>query len=249
MNIRRNLPVRSFLLVLDMAFSIKRTPTYILHLLGLSKYLYKSRVTKKGFDRSVYLFRKSNGEGKRFEYNLGPDSLVFDVGGYRGDFASEIYDRYKCQVWIFEPVLSFHNFMESRFKENKKISLFNLALDRETRTTSISMGMDRSSYERDLGENKYEEIQLKNIVEFIKENSVLHIDLIKINIEGAEYDLLDKLLESELHKVITNIQIQFHDFVPLAKTRRDAIREKLAETHILSWDYPFVWESWEIKQN
>jgi FkbM family methyltransferase len=171
------------------------------------------------------------------------------VGGYRGDFASEIYERYKCQIWIFEPVLGFHNFMESRFKENEKIRLFNVALDGETRTTSISMGMDRSSYERDLGEEKFEEIHLKNVVEFIKENSVLHIDLMKINIEGAEYDLLDKLLESELHKIITNIQIQFHDFVPFAKTRRDAIREKLAETHILSWDYPFVWESWEIKQN
>ena len=135
------------------------------------------------------------------------------------------------------------------FKENKKIRLFNLALDRETLTKSISVGMDRSSYERDLGENKYEEIQLKNVVEFIKENSVLHIDLIKINIEGAEYDLLDKILESELHKIITHIQIQFHDFVPLAKSRRDAIRDKLAETHILCWDYPFVWESWEMKKN
>ena len=249
MNVRRNLPVRRFLLVLDMAFSIKRTPTYFRHLLGLSKYFYKSRVIKKGFDRSVYLYRKSNGESKRIDYKLGPESLVFDVGGYRGDFASEIYERYKCQIWIFEPVLSFHNFMESRFKENEKIRLFNLGLDRETRTTSISMGMDRSSYERDLGEEKFEEVHLKNVVEFIKENSVLHIDLMKINIEGAEYELLDKLLESELHKIITNIQIQFHDFVPFAKARRDAIREKLAETHILCWDYPFVWESWEIKQN
>jgi hypothetical protein len=107
--------------------------------------------------------------------------------------------------------------------------------------------MDRSSYERDLGEEKFEEIQLKNVVEFIKENSVLHIDLIKINIEGAEYDLLDQLLESELHEIITNIQIQFHDFIPFAETRRDAIREKLARTHELCWDYPFVWESWELK--
>ena len=232
-----------------MAFSFKRTPTYFWHLVALSKYLYKSRVTKNGFERSVYLFRKSNGESKRFEYNLGPDSLIFDVGGYRGDFASEIYERYKSQIWIFEPVLSFYSFMVNRFKENGDIRIFNLALDRETKISRISLGMDRSSYERDLGEGKFEEIHLKDVVEFLNENSVPRIDLIKINIEGAEYDLLDKLLDSGLNGIITNIQIQFHDFTPFAAERRDAIRKKLAETHVLRWDYPFVWESWEIKKD
>lgn len=41
--------------------------------------------------------------------------------------------------------------MPSRFKDNKNIRLFNIALDRESKTTEISIGMDRSSYERDLG--------------------------------------------------------------------------------------------------
>ena len=112
-----------------MAFSITRTPKYFRYLAALTKYFYKSRVIKKGFERSVYLFRKSNGEAKRLEYRLGPDSLVFDVGGYRGDFASAIYNRYNSQIWIFEPVLGFHKLMEARFKDNEKMCKINNLLD------------------------------------------------------------------------------------------------------------------------
>lgn len=230
-----------------MPFSLLRTPKYLRYSITLGKYFVKSRVIKAGFERSVYLFRKTSGERLRFEYELGPDSLIFDVGGFRGDFACEIYERYQSKIWIFEPVLEFHMLMSDRFRENKNIRLFNVALDRETKTSTISIGMDRSSYERDLRNGDFEKIQLKNVAEFCDENQVQHIDLIKINIEGAEYDLLDKVLESGLHKVIRYFQIQFHDFSPLAEKRREEIRKKLSETHFLQWDYPFVWESWEIK--
>lgn len=230
-----------------MPFSLLRAPQYLRYSLTLANYFFKSRVTKVGFERSVYLFRKYNGERLRFDYELGPDSLIFDVGGYRGDFASEIYKRYQSRIWIFEPVLEFHMLMSDRFNDNKNIKLFNVALDRETKKSRISIGMDRSSYERDLGSGNFEEIQLKNVADFCEENQVQQIDLIKINIEGAEYDLLDKLLESGIHRIIRNFQIQFHDFAPLAEKRREDIRKKLTETHILRWDFPFVWESWEIK--
>ena len=39
------------------------------------------------------------------------------------------------------------------------------------------------------------------------------IDLLKINIEGGEYEVLENLIENDLIKNIDNIQIQFHDFV------------------------------------
>jgi hypothetical protein len=49
-----------------------------------------------------------------------------------------------------------------------------------------------------------EEIFLKKASDFIEENSMEYIYLMKINIEGGEYDLLEHLLEV---KLINNIQI------------------------------------------
>ena len=43
----------------------------------------------------------------RLNYHLRPDSVVMDLGGYRGDWAHEIHSRYRCRVHVFEPVLSF----------------------------------------------------------------------------------------------------------------------------------------------
>ena len=73
------------------------------------------------------------------------------------------------------------------------------------------------------------------------------IDLLKINIEGGEYPLLEKLVESKTIQNIQNIQIQFHDFIPDYKKRYDLIAKELQKTHYKTYDYPFIWENWMMK--
>ena len=70
------------------------------------------------------------------------------------------------------------------------------------------------------------------------------IDLMKINIEGAEYDLLEHLIENKFVENIKDIQVQFHDFVPNAEARMKNIQAGLSKTHYLTYQYPFVWENW-----
>jgi hypothetical protein len=55
------------------------------------------------------------------------------------------------------------------------------------------------------------------------------------------------MIEAGLALRFRFIQVQFHDFVPDAKALRTALRERLRQTHMESWCYPFVWESWERK--
>ena len=43
--------------------------------------------------------------------------------------------------------------------------------------------------------------------------------LMKINIEGGEYDLLEELLDENMIKQIVNLQVQFHDFVERSDER------------------------------
>lgn len=179
----------------------------------------------------------------RLNYPLKKDSLVFDVGGYHGDWAADIVAKYDCNVMIFEPINEHSRKISERFKENPKIQVFKFGLSNRTCEQKIALLEDGSSL---ILKSKYAElVQLRNFVEFINEHKIYHIDLIKINIEGEEYPLLNSLIDSGLVRLIDYFQIQFHDFVPGAEILRTEIRRKLSETHQLIYDYPFVWESWK----
>jgi hypothetical protein len=73
------------------------------------------------------------------------------------------------------------------------------------------------------------------------------VDLMKINIEGGEYELLEHLIARGLTKRIRNIQVQFHeDVMAGAAGRMERIQSRLAETHHLTYQERFVWENWEL---
>jgi hypothetical protein len=62
------------------------------------------------------------------------------------------------------------------------------------------------------------------------------VDLMKINIEGGEYELLEHLIARGLTKRIRNIQVQFHeDVMAGAAGRMERIQSRLAETHHLTY--------------
>ena len=79
------------------------------------------------------------------------------------------------------------------------------------------------------------------------ELGVKKIDLIKINIEGGEYDLLDHILEIGFVENIENLQIQFHNFVENSDSRMETIQTKLSQTHKPTYQYKYVWENWKRK--
>tara|TARA_R100000322_G_scaffold159546_1_gene120572 strand:- start:388 stop:978 length:591 start_codon:yes stop_codon:yes gene_type:complete len=181
----------------------------------------------------------------RMNYSLGPASLVLDVGGYRGDFAHEINRRYGCRVYVFEPVESFYENIEARFKSNDNIKVFNYGLSSKDETQQISLEGDASSVFKANGQA--EEIKLRSASAVFEELEIAHVDLMKINIEGGEFPLLEHLIETSLVKEIKDIQVQFHSFVDDAIVKRHNIRQNLKKTHFITYDYAFVWENWERK--
>ncbi len=188
----------------------------------------------------------------RVEYDLGPDSVVYDVGGYEGDWAAEISSRYSSKIYVFEPVSKFVKLLQKRFGKNPGITILPVGLGGRNEEMSISVIEESSSVYRDQGNfqkkaSEKEVIKLRAINEMMQELHTPNIDLMKINIEGGEYDLLECLIEKGLVKNIKNLQIQFHDFVPDAEERMKRIKSLLSLTHKLTYEYVFVWENWELK--
>lgn len=215
----------------------------------LSKKLYISneeeRVKKWYENQGNSPFTKKNDKNLRYDYNLEKNSLVFDVGGYIGQWTSDISSMYCCTIYVFEPVKEFANRIEKRFALNKKIKLFKFGLGGKSEIVEISVDNDASSiYKND---NEKEKIRIVDIIDFIQEYKITTIDLFKINIEGGEYGVLNRLLDYGFVKNIKNFQIQFHDFVENAEEKSEHIQKELSKTHYLTYKYPWIWENWRLR--
>lgn len=178
----------------------------------------------------------------RINYDLDCNSVIFDVGGYKGDWAHQIYSLYKCYIFIFEPVEEYYLHLVEKFKNNKKIKVFQFGLLDKTSELKIYNNYDSSSIYRET--DKTEIINVVSFNEFVQEHKIQDIDLMKINIEGGEYALLLDVINNEQQSIIKNIQIQFHDFMDDHEYKRDYIHKQLIETHHLTYNYKYVWENW-----
>ena len=177
----------------------------------------------------------------RVEYPLNQDSIVIDIGAYRGDWAKKIYDRYKCVITAYEPVSENYKISYEAIKGLDKVCLKYYGVGKKRESIEISLLADGSSLFRE-GERK-ERIELYAVEDELQGK----IDLLKINVEGGEYDILDELIRLGRMPDISNFQVQFHRFVNDYEERYNTIAAALAQTHELTYRFPFVWENWRLK--
>lgn len=193
---------------------------------------FTSRQQFKVDDRKLHL---------RMTYPLNGNSIVFDVGGYVGEWAQEIVEKYGSNIYIFEPVEKFMQQAKARLGNNSKVRFLPFGLSDTDEQLAIGSDDDASSVFRGDADIS---IQLRDVKGVIEELGITHIDLLKLNIEGGEYKVLPRMIETGLISLCTDIQVQFHDFYPNAVKLRDDIRKELALTHHLTYDYPFTFENW-----
>lgn len=187
-------------------------------------------------------FREGEPGGLRFEYPLGPSSIVLDLGGYVGDWTDEIRRRYDPYVYVFEPVPDNVQVLHERFGSSPKVRVFPYGLADRNDAIEMAVLADRSgAFTRSTTKIR---VSLRDAAEVLAENGLDRVDLMKVNIEGGEFDLLERLLATGTIARFDHLLIQFHRFVPNAEERRRQIRDQLSRTHELDFDYPFVWESW-----
>jgi FkbM family methyltransferase len=210
--------------------------------------IYCVRIKKDLLVTSFYKWQDACGdETLRLDYPISDESLIFDIGGYVGDFSASMHCRYNCSAMLFEPVKEYYQKSALRFKENKKIKVYDFGLSDRTFEAEIDVkDVSSSLHNRLLKRNApKEKIRLVSVADFINDNDIKQIDLMKINIEGGEYCLLEELIQTGLIERIRYVQVQYHLFVPGATEKRVHIQGELEKTHSLMWSYPFIWESWK----
>ena len=191
------------------------------------------------FDR---YFAEGGDEKFRYNYKLTPADTVIDVGAYHGHWSKKIYDRYKCKIIAFEPV--FHRIAKTTLR-GTPVVVNTVGLGDKNEILEISIQADSTSLFKSGNTVK---VPIRDFIEVMNEYQVSRIALLKINIEGGEYGLLEHLINRGFINNVSIIQVQFHDFMPDAVNRRSLIQAGLKKTHHLTYNFEFVWENWEINQ-
>lgn len=206
--------------------------------------LIKSKAWPSEHDKRVRAFHQANTDGAIiFRHELGPASVVLDVGGFRGDFAAEIMARYRSEIYVFEPIAAHNRILSKRFSRNPSIHLFGHALGESDREITFNVAAEGSSSCRK-GNSASEVCRIRNIGEWWHAIGAPRINLMKINIEGGEYELLPAMRACGMLAKIDTLLIQFHCFNSGDDVHRCKIREFLAEDFIEEYCQPFVWERW-----
>jgi len=195
-------------------------------------HLLKVYLLKDVNAQALNRWKRDKKEILRYQYDLSGSSVVVAIGGYQGDFTAQIHAKYK-----------------ERFYGNLKVNCFNYALTDKVITQFIFKDKDNSSLVIGIQNSQSEQIKAEKFSSEYKRRDFKKIDLLKINIEGGEFTLIPHIIQSGLIKRIRFLQIQFHNYTATSIYQREQIRAELQITHTVQWDFPFVWESWKLKND
>jgi FkbM family methyltransferase len=199
----------------------------------------------------VRRFLDADGDERlRLDYpELGPRSIVLDLGGFHGDFSLRIHGKYGATCHCFEVVPSLCDGIRAVVGANPAIFVHPFGLAGTTREEDIFFAEEGSSTLCNRAEEANRlRIRLVRAADWLQENlGDRPVDLMKVNIEGGEYELLEHLLDTGLVQRMRNIQVQFHeDVIPHATARMEAIQSRLSKTHRLTFQEVFVWDNWKL---
>ena len=77
----------------------------------------------------------------------------------------------------------------------------------------------------------YELSNLKSISDFVVEKKIEQIDLLKLNVEGAEYEILDNLISTNFIDKVKILLVQFHLNQSIDYSKYKSLKKKILKTH------------------
>jgi len=128
-------------------------------------------------------------------------NIIFDVGSYIGDTVQEYHNLFpKSRIYSFEPLEETYNTLSEKFKDNNHIKTYNLAIaknsgskkfyvNKANYTNSLLEVADTSKIyiDTNLTDNlRYVNVETISLDDFCKRENIEKINILKMDIQGAE---------------------------------------------------------------
>ena len=119
-------------------------------------------------------------------FEVKNDAVVFDIGAFKGDTAYFFSKKCsnKARIYAFEPDENNYKILlkiKDKYKLNNVIASDILFSNSETEINFLSMDLNRPAVK----------MKSKTIDKFVEENNIEKIDYIKMDVEGAEKNILE----------------------------------------------------------
>ena len=160
------------------------------------------------------------------KFNLNENSTVIDIGAHIGLFSLFISKKLKnAKIYSYEPNLENHNLMIENIKKNcaQNISAFNVAVSSQLGSTLLYLD-EKDSAAHSVFKKTALSVNVNSVTleKIIKDNKISSCELLKLDCEGAEYEILMKTPKEILTK-INKISLEYEKIPEITYSIEDII--------------------------
>ena len=167
-------------------------------------------------------------EYSKLGFKINDDDVIIDIGAHIGLFT--LFASQFCKkgtIFCFEPIKENYNILLSNLKLNNlgNVKPFNLAVSSSDTNVTLFFSKDEAGHSMFVDNSKPIRVNSTSLKKILDGNSIEHCDLIKLDCEGAEYEIIQSLPLSYF-KRISKMIIEYH-FVDSKPTLINELTEKL----------------------
>lgn len=144
--------------------------------------------------------------------DITENSTIVDIGGNKGEFLKAVKSKINCKYYFVEVDKSLFSFLPEFPKLIK--SNFAISSKKENLKFYCSNNSEANSFNETIaskyGIREILEVQTETLESYSASNEIDRINLLKIDVEGAEIDILKNANKYFLQK-IDQITIEFHE--------------------------------------
>ena len=146
------------------------------------------------------------------DFDIRDNDIVIDVGAHIGLFA--LFASQFCKqgkIFCFEPIKENYELLVENINSNKikNIIPFNFAVSNTSDSVKIFLNDDYSGHSMFLETNNFVIVKSKLLPDIFIENNIQECNFLKLDCEGAEYEIINSLSPEFLNK-IKKYAIEYH---------------------------------------